>query len=73
MAAERHDPAVDGNRTAFERAAHGRSTTFLGEFWRFLRENRKWWLVPILLTLLLVAVLVVVAGSGAGPLVYTLF
>jgi hypothetical protein len=71
MATER-DAAVD-RRTTFEEAAQKRRSTFLGEFWRFLRENRKWWLVPIILTLLLVAVLVVVAGSGAGPLMYTLF
>jgi hypothetical protein len=67
------DPAVDRQRASFEKAAQRRSSTFVGEFWRFLRENRKWWLVPIILTLLLVAALVVVAGSGAGPLVYTLF
>ena len=72
MGTER-DAAIDRQRTTFEEAAQKRRSTFLGEFWRFLRENRKWWLVPIILTLLLVAVLVVVAGSGAGPLMYTLF
>ncbi|HEX6237043.1 MAG TPA: DUF5989 family protein [Acidimicrobiales bacterium] len=66
-------PASETDARAFEAAAEQRSTTFLGEFWRFLRQNRKWWLTPIIVTLLLVAVLVVVAGSGAGPLVYTLF
>lgn len=57
----------------FDRAASERSTTFIGEFWRFLLHNKKWWLIPIIVTLLLVAVLIFVAGSGAGPLVYTLF
>jgi Family of unknown function (DUF5989) len=67
------ESAIDRHRTTFEKAAEKRPSTFLGEFWRFLRENRKWWLVPIILTLLLVAVLVVAASSGAGPLMYTLF
>jgi len=68
-----HQRPADTESAAFETAAKDRPGTFLAEFWRFLRANRKWWLVPILVTLLLVAVLVVVAGSGAGPLVYTLF
>ena len=72
MARER-DPGADSQRTTFEDAAQKRSSSFLGKFWRFLRQNRKWWLVPIIVTLLLVAVLVVVAGSGAGPLLYPLF
>jgi hypothetical protein len=57
----------------FSRAASERPTTFFGEFWQFIRHNKKWWLTPIIVTLLLVAVLIVLAGSGAGPLVYTLF
>jgi hypothetical protein len=73
MTPPRRDRPVETERTPFEIGANERPTTFLGEFWRFLRENRKWWLVPIVVTLLLVALLVVVAGSGAGPLVYTVF
>jgi Family of unknown function (DUF5989) len=58
----------------FDRAASERPTTFIGEFWQFLRHNKKWWLAPIIATLLLVGVLIFVAGSsGAGPLMYTLF
>ena len=58
----------------FERAASERSTTFIGEFWQFLRHNKKWWLAPIIATLLLVGILIFLAGSGgAGPLMYTLF
>ncbi|WP_375488305.1 DUF5989 family protein [uncultured Mycobacterium sp.] len=58
----------------FERAASERSTTFIGEFWQFLRHNKKWWLAPIVATLLLVAVLIFLAeSSGAGSFIYTLF
>jgi hypothetical protein len=57
----------------FSRAASERPTTFIGEFWQFVRHNKKWWLTPIIVTLLLVAVLIFLAGSGGGPLVYTLF
>jgi hypothetical protein len=57
----------------FSRAASERSTTFIGEFWQFMRHNKKWWLIPIIVTLLLVAVLILLAGAGGGPLIYTLF
>lgn len=43
------------------------------EFVGFLREQRKWWLAPVLLTLLLIGVLLVLGGSGAAPFIYTLF
>ena len=32
-----------------ERAAGG----FLGEFWYFVRHNKKWWLTPVIILLLL--------------------
>lgn len=57
----------------FSRAASERSTTFLGEIWQFVRHNKKWWLIPIICTLLLVTLLVIFAGTGAAPFVYTLF
>jgi hypothetical protein len=57
----------------FARQAEGRPGSFLAEFWYFLRHNKKWWLTPVLLLLLVLSVLVVLGGSGAAPLIYTLF
>jgi hypothetical protein len=39
----------------------------------FLRENRKWWLVPILVVLVLVGALILLGGTAAAPFIYTLF
>jgi hypothetical protein len=48
--------------------------TFLGELWQFLRERKKWWLVPIILVLLFLGFLIVMtSGSALGPFIYTLF
>lgn len=48
--------------------------TLVGEFWSFLRQNKKWWLMPIVLVLLLLGGLVVLAGSSAlAPFIYTIF
>ncbi|MDY6914296.1 MAG: DUF5989 family protein [Planctomycetota bacterium] len=43
------------------------------EFWDFLRHNKKWWLAPILLIMLLVGLAVVLSSTGAGPFIYALF
>jgi len=43
------------------------------EFWDFLLQNKKWWLLPILFVLLLLGALVFLGGSGAAPFIYTLF
>lgn len=45
----------------------------VGEFTDFLLHNKKWWLTPIVLVLLLVGLLVVLSGTGAAPFIYTLF
>lgn len=60
-------------RDEFARQANGRQTGFLAEFVAFLRDNKKWWLAPILGILLLLGVLVVVGGTAAAPFIYTLF
>jgi len=41
------------------------------EFLQFLRQERKWWLVPlIVLLLILVAIIVFTGGSVLAPLMY---
>jgi hypothetical protein len=48
--------------------------SFLKEFWSFLRTRKKFWLLPILVTLLLFGVLLLLAQSSAvAPFIYTLF
>jgi len=46
---------------------------FFAEFIDFLLHNKKWWLTPIILVLLLLGLFIVLGGSAAGPFVYTLF
>ena len=43
------------------------------EFATFLRYNKKWWLTPIILVLLLAGGLMVLGGTAAAPFIYTLF
>ena len=43
------------------------------EFLEFLVSNRKFWLIPILVILLLLMVLIFIAGNPSMPFIYTLF
>lgn len=48
--------------------------SFLKEFWLFLRERKKLWLLPIIITMLLLgAVLIFAQGTAVAPFIYTLF
>lgn len=47
---------------------------FINELWVFMRERRKFWLLPILLMLAIFGGLVVFTqGSAIAPFIYTLF
>ena len=44
------------------------------EFWGFLSQRKKYWLLPIVLVLLILGILIVLtAGSALAPFIYTLF
>ena len=48
--------------------------SFLLEFWAFLRERKKFWLLPIIVIMLAVGSLLVLAqGSAIAPFIYALF
>ena len=47
---------------------------FLSELWMFMRERKKFWLLPIVVVLLLFgSLLVLTQGSVVAPFIYTLF
>ncbi len=48
--------------------------SFFKELWSFLRVRKKFWLLPILITMVILGGLVVFAkGSVVAPFIYTLF
>ena len=47
---------------------------FVMELWAFMKERKKFWLLPIVFILILFSVLMVLTqGSALAPFVYTLF
>ena len=47
---------------------------FILEIWDFMKERKKFWLLPIILFLVLLGALLVLSeGSAVAPFIYTLF
>jgi hypothetical protein len=48
--------------------------SFLQEFWAFLRTRKKYWLLPVIITMAIFGGLIVLSqGSAVAPFIYTLF
>lgn len=48
--------------------------SILSELWQFMRVRKKWWLAPILVTMVLLSALIVLTqGSAVAPFIYALF
>jgi hypothetical protein len=46
----------------------------LQDLWGFMRENKKFWLMPIIVVLVLLGMLMILAQSSTvAPFIYTLF
>lgn len=47
---------------------------FLSELWGFMKERKKFWLLPIIIFLVVLGSLIVLTeGSAVAPFIYTLF
>jgi predicted cobalt transporter CbtA len=57
----------------FAAQATSERTGLVGEFADFLKENKKWWLAPIVIAILGLGLLVLLGGTAAAPFIYTLF
>jgi hypothetical protein len=64
---------TDTSKSEFERQAAAKRPSFLAEFSHFLMDNKKWWMIPILVVLGLIGILLIAGGSGVAPFIYTLF
>ena len=70
---ERTDDAPDSQDDFAQQLDEAEQLPFLVELWQFMRDNKKWWLGPIVIVLLLLGGLIALSGTVAAPFVYTLF
>jgi hypothetical protein len=62
-----YSPPVEGRRG-------GEAMGFVAEFWLYLRERKKFWLLPIILVMVMFGGLVILTkGTAVAPFIYTLF
>jgi hypothetical protein len=57
----------------FARQAEQSESGLVSEMWALVRDNKKWWLTPILLAIVVLGCLVFLGGTGAAPFIYALF
>ena len=60
----------ESSEESLAQQAERESAGLLREFWLFLCENKKWWLIPFLLSLVVLGLLVVLSSSPLAPFVY---
>ena len=47
---------------------------FLKDFWQYMGQRKKWFLIPVIVILLLMGLLIILSsGSAIAPFIYTIF
>lgn len=47
---------------------------FFSDLFLFLKERKKWWLMPVIVFIVIISLIVVFAsGSALAPFIYSLF
>jgi hypothetical protein len=59
--------------SSFEKMTPDAGGGVLREFWRLLRHNKKYWMLPLIALLLILGLLIILGGSAAAPFIYRLF
>ncbi len=63
----------DDKRTEFEKSGEEKDVGLFGEFIGMMKQNKKYWLIPLILILVLFGVLIILGSTAAAPFIYTLF
>lgn len=61
------------SKDEFEKASRTKEGNLLSEFIGFLKQNKKFWLLPLILVMLGLAALLILTSTAAAPFIYTLF
>jgi hypothetical protein len=64
---------ADNEQRDFLAQSTEKRTSFIGDFGAFLKQNKKWWLIPIVVSVVVLGLLVILGGTGVAPFIYTLF
>jgi len=60
-------------KKTFEELSREQQPGLVAEFLMFIRDNKIWWMLPIVIVLGMVGLLAFLTTTGAAPFIYTLF
>jgi hypothetical protein len=60
-------------RDEFESLAQQPAPGILRDFVDFLRTNKRWWLTPLLIIMIILSVMIMITNTAVGPFIYVLF
>ena len=60
-------------QSPFEKAREQKQAGLLAEFWFMLKTNKKYWMAPLIISILVLGLLIILGGSAVAPFIYTLF
>tara|TARA_R110002049_G_scaffold2750_10_gene22436 strand:+ start:74975 stop:75187 length:213 start_codon:yes stop_codon:yes gene_type:complete len=63
----------DDHENDFRQAGEEKPISLVREFLIFIKEEKKWWMIPILLVLAVLGIAAALTSTGAAPFIYTLF
>jgi uncharacterized protein YdaL len=65
----------NGPKSDFQQQAEQAAPGLVSEFIDFVLHNKKWWMIPIVASLLILGLLVFLmsGAGGVAPFIYTLF
>jgi hypothetical protein len=66
------DQGPGKGQSKFEKV-DAKNASLVSEILGFLGKNKKWWLLPIMATFLVIGVLVLLSTTAAAPFIYTFF
>ena len=51
----------------------GANKSLYVELWEFIKLNKHWWLLPVIIMLIIVSVAIIIGSSSISPFLYPLF
>lgn len=68
-----NDPKAENESSFAQAGRQEQDASVLTEFIRFLKHNKRWWMLPILIVLLLLGLLSIAVNPATAPFIYSLF
>lgn len=61
------------SRNQFAQQGQEQRTGMLADFMYLLKNNRKWWMLPLILVFIAFGIFMVLSSTGVAPFIYTVF